>query len=71
MERIIGYFCPKDGFYKEEPFICRVCGVEAKAHKAVDRSSKTPDKYSNVYIYVDKMKEVTQRNAIQMLEQGY
>lgn len=69
-EKIIGYFCPKDGFYKEEPFICFVCNKEAEPHKVADRSSEIVSR-GFPHIYVNKMKEITQRNAIQMMEQGY
>jgi len=70
--RIIGYFCSKHGFYKEEPFICQVCGIEAELHVVIDESSKlSSDQYSNIHIYVNKMKEVTQANARQLLERGY
>jgi hypothetical protein len=74
-EKIIGYFCPKHGFYKEEPFKCQICGIEAKPHIQTPPTpageSRVCERYKNVYIYMNKMKEVTQANAQEMLGRGY
>lgn len=71
-ERIIGYYCPMHGIYKEEPFTCWICNAEATPHIAITKTTNvTSERYANIHIYVNKMREVTQRNAIQLLERGY
>lgn len=71
-EKVIGYFCSKHGFYKDAPFICEVCGLEAKEHIVVDKAHTLPSKrYDNIYVYVNKMNEATQANARQLIERGY